>query len=377
MNEELYRRLAKHLDDLPGGFPETESGVEIKILRKLFTPEDAEMALALSIIEEEPRVVAWRMGITAAEAEKRLDEMEKKGLIYGTRKAGQPPRYMASQFVVGIWEYQIGRLDIELIGYFEEYAPYLLDSRTWKKTPQLRTVPVGGSVGGDTEILSYEKAEELVRAQTKFTVTPCICRTEMEMIGEGCGKPKETCLSFGQGADFYQRIGRGRAITMEEALEVLKKADKAGLVLSPGNERDAVFICACCGCCCGVLKTLKKQPKPGRLVSSPFMAAVDKDPCIGCGICIRRCQMDAVKVADRKASIDEDRCIGCGLCVTTCPVKAISLIRKREDEQPYVPKTITQTFIRLGKDRGKLSNAKLVRMLVKSKVDRLSAPKKI
>ena len=42
MSEEIYANLAKVLDTLPNGFPATESDVEIKLLKRIFRPQDAE-----------------------------------------------------------------------------------------------------------------------------------------------------------------------------------------------------------------------------------------------------------------------------------------------------------------------------------------------
>ncbi len=50
--DELYRALQRHLDRMPVPFPATESGVEIRILKQLFTPEDAKLTLLLSAIPE-------------------------------------------------------------------------------------------------------------------------------------------------------------------------------------------------------------------------------------------------------------------------------------------------------------------------------------
>ena len=235
MEIDLYRRLAKHLDDLPGGFPETKSGVELRILKRLFTPEDAELALSLTLIAEEAHVIAKRAGITVEDASKRLLEMEKKGLIYGTHSKDKIHRYTALQFIVGIWEFQVDKLNPELIRDVDEYMPYWVDIDVWKKVPQIRSIPVGEAIDSQLKVTSYESAEKLVNKKDKIAVAPCVCRTEQQMIGKGCDKPLETCLTFGTGAEFYVRNGMGRYITKEEALSILKKANAAGLVLSPGN----------------------------------------------------------------------------------------------------------------------------------------------
>jgi NAD-dependent dihydropyrimidine dehydrogenase PreA subunit len=354
MTTDVYQKLAQHLDDLPAGFPATRSGVEQRILRRLFTPEDAELALSLTPFAEEAGAIAGRAGITPEEATRRLDAMEKKGLIFSVRPPGRAPRYAAQQFVVGIWEYQVNRLDADFARDVDEYLTTMLDPALWQQAPQLRTVPVGEAIDAELAVLPYESAEELVQAHDRFAVAPCICRKEMRLLGKGCDKPLETCLSFGSAADFYQRNGLGRAITKEEALGILKQAETAGLVLQPGNSKEVRFICACCGCCCAVLRNLKRYPKPGTLVSSAFVATVNLETCQGCGTCTERCQMEAVTVEGDKVVLDVDRCIGCGLCVSTCPTGSLSLRRKPESAQPYVPQNILETAIRLGQARGKM-----------------------
>ena len=205
MKQDIYQKLAQHLDDLPAGFPTTESGVELRILRRLFSPEEAAFALHLTLLPEEPRVVARRAGLPVPETARRLQEIEKKGLIYSYHPPSGAPQYGAAPFVVGIWEFQVNRLTPELIHDFEEYAPHLM--QIWEKVPQLRTIPVGESIDAQMEVMAYEQAEEIVRNHQNITVAPCICRKERQMVGEGCDKPLETCLSFGSAAAFYQRNG--------------------------------------------------------------------------------------------------------------------------------------------------------------------------
>jgi NAD-dependent dihydropyrimidine dehydrogenase PreA subunit len=375
MATDVYERLATHLDDLPGGFPRTESGVEIRILRRLFTPEDAELALHLTLIPEEPRVIARRAKIPVEEAVQRLEEMNKKGLIMGIQRRGKPTLYMALQFVVGFWETQVNNLTPELVRDFEEYLPYHVNTEFWRKVPQLRTIPVDKSINIQTEAMPYERAQELLRGHTTFAVSNCICRQEQHIIGKGCDKPQESCMSFGMAAEITVRNGRGRAISREEALSIMQRAEEAALVLQPANSKDPLFMCTCCGCCCGVLRTLKLDPKPGRLVSSPFLASFNPETCKGCGTCVKRCQMEAFHLDNKKAVLDLDRCIGCGLCVTTCPTKSLSLVRKPKDQQSYVPKDIRETHIKLGQARGKLSIGKMIGLQAKSKLDRILAPK--
>jgi ferredoxin len=370
---DIYHKLAKHLDQLPAGFPSTESGVEIRILQRLFTRQDANLALHLTLIPEEPRVIARRAEIPLEEVTRQLEEMEKKGLIMGFHREGMPPRYMAQQFVVGFWEGQVNRLDVELVKDVEEYMLTYSNPDLWRKAPQLRTIPVNRSITVQSGAMPYEQAGELVRGQKNFAVSNCICRQERHLLDQGCDRPMESCLTMGIAAETVVRNGRGRAITLEETLQILDRAEKAGLVLQPANAKKPLFICTCCGCCCGVLRGLKLYPKPGRFVSSPYLATLDTETCKGCGACTKRCQMEAVSLHSGKAALDLDRCIGCGLCVTTCPSHSLSLVRKPEVEQPYVPKNFIETVIKLGRARGKMGPVKLLGMQVRSKLDRLLA----
>ncbi len=343
MND-VYQALREHLDSLPAGFPATDGGVEIRILKRLFNPEEAGLAVHLRPKLEPVKVVAERAGMTEAEMAPLLNEMARKGLIFSIETGDRPPAYMAAQFVVGIWEYHVNELDEGFARDMEEYLPFLT-KEAFDHLPQLRTIPVGKSIDAGMRVMPYEKAEELVRKQKKFLVAPCICRKEHQLKGEGCEKLMDACLVFGWGADYYDRNGIGRVITLEETLDILQKADEEGLVLQPSNSQEIVNICCCCGDCCQVLMHLKSHPAPAVLAATAFVARVDVESCIGCETCLDRCQMDALSMENDHATVKRERCIGCGLCVSTCPSEAILLERKPEDEQSAVPKNQMEAFI--------------------------------
>jgi electron transport complex protein RnfB len=366
---DVYHRLAAHLDDLPAGFPSTESGVEIRILKKLFTEEEAELALLLSVLPEGADSVAVRAKLSAEETDRRLEAMSRKGLVYRQEREGGTRRYSANQYVIGIWEYQVNRLRPDLIEDMDEYMPTLMTKGPWKAVPQLRVVPVNKAIPVRREILAHERAEEMVRGQKRFLVAPCICRRERTLVGEGCGKLEEACLIMGGGVDYWEQNGLGRAIDKDEALALLKRADAEGLVLQPSNAKKISNICMCCGCCCGVLRTIKKNPKPADFVSSPFRATLDSATCKDCGICLTRCPMDALMRDEAGVlRLDPDRCIGCGLCVSTCASASLVLERKPEAEQREVPATFLRTYVEMGRGRKKLKPGPLLIAWVRTKI---------
>jgi ferredoxin len=348
---DIYKTLAKHLDNLPGGFPATESGIELRILKRLFTPQEAQLAVLLSLMPESVAQIARRTGREEAALASMLEQMARKGLIFRKSKNEQK-LYSAAQFVIGIWEYHLNDLDEELVRDVNTYLP-ILAKETWakNKTKQLRVVPVSKQITADLAVASYDDAEQIIRQQSKIVVQPCICRKEHNFVGEKCDYPVDVCLSFGTAAFYYEENKLGRAITTEEALEILDQGRKAGLVIQPGNAKKSANICMCCGCCCQILKNIKQHEKPARMVHSNYIARVDEQLCTACETCVERCHMEAIAI-DETAHVDPDRCIGCGVCVPECPTEAMIYEQKAPSETYVPPKRVAETYLRIAKERG-------------------------
>jgi ferredoxin len=60
--------------------------------------------------------------------------------------------------------------------------------------------------------------------------------------------------------------------------------------------------------------------------------------------------MDAMRVAET-AEVDRERCIGCGLCVPACPAEAISLRQKAEAERYVPPRNVYETYRNMACER--------------------------
>ncbi|MFH1154634.1 MAG: 4Fe-4S binding protein [Pseudomonadota bacterium] len=348
--EDIYKKLARHLDNTPGGFPETESGVEIRILKQLFNPDEAELAAQLFMLPETVDSIAARTGKSSSELESILKEMTQKGLIVHSGKGGID-YYMGAQFVVGIWEYQVNRLTDTLIRDFNEYVPHLMADQDRQKTKQLRVVPVSQAITADMKVMDYEAAENIIRAQSKILVAPCICRREHTMVGKGCGKLEEACLVFGSGAYYYEERGIGRTISQDEAVAILYKGVEQGLVLQPGNSKKPLNICMCCGCCCQILSNIKKSDAPALAVNSSYHAQVDEDTCTACEACSDICPMDAITM-DQTARVALNRCIGCGLCVTACSFDSMSLVPKEDAQRWEPPVNTVETYMTIAREKG-------------------------
>ena len=352
--ENIYERLRARLDDLANGYPATESKVEIRLLERLFTEEEAELYLQLSPFLEKPEDVAVRLNSDAGELETIMERMAQKGLLFRKRN-GDRVRYSAVPYVVGIFEHQLGRMDEAFARDHEEYFETAFGQTIQSfKTPVLRTIPVNRQMVADYPVAPFEDVLQIIENQKKIAVAPCVCRTTKKLVGHECDKLVENCFSFGSHAEYYVENGMGRFITIDEAKGIVKKNEEAGLVMQPFNSQKIGGMCSCCGDCCGVLRSLKMHPTPAKMVQSNYFAQVDEQECTGCETCLERCQMDAIDVNDGIAAINLERCIGCGLCVTTCPVDAIELVKKPEDELYEPPKSGAETYMRIMQERGKL-----------------------
>jgi Na+-translocating ferredoxin:NAD+ oxidoreductase subunit B len=351
--EKVYERLRERLDDLSVGYPATQTGVEIRILQRLFTEEEAELFLKLSPLPEAAQQVAARLSRDAQQTAALMERMASKGLLFRLRK-GEAVRYGAVPFLVGILEHQVNRLYPELALEMHEYFETGFGKTVQSfKTPVMRSIPINRQVAVNWPIAPYEDVLEILDSQEIIALAPCICRTWMKRVDKGCDKPLETCFIFGHYGHYYVENKMGRYISKEEAREVLKRNEEAGLVMQPFNSQKVGGMCSCCGDCCGMLRSLKKQPSPARAVQSNYFAEVNSIECAGCETCLDRCQMDAIQIAGGKAVIDLRRCIGCGLCVTTCTTGAMQL-KKKPDEHLYEPPPSgAETYMRIAMERGK------------------------
>jgi len=341
---DIYRKLQKHLDKMPVGFPETKSGVEIRILKHLFTHNEARIALNLSAVPESLERIYRRVGkseISIKELEEVLDGLVEKGAIMGGNmlaKEGKGKYYSKAQLAVGMFEFQVDRLTPEFAQDFYQYMDeaFAKEIHT-KKTSQMRTVPINRSVTPEHHIGKYDDAKQLiVDSKGPFGVINCVCRQSKDLLGQPCklSDIRETCICIQEAAKMFINKGIGHEITKEETLELLDRAEKVGMVLQPENNRNPLFMCCCCGCCCGILTSVKKFSHPSEYFHTNFFAQVDRNLCTGCQTCLQRCQMEAVSLVDNIASVDLDRCIGCGLCVITCEAGAMKLIKKEKETVP-------------------------------------------
>ena len=373
---DVYQKLAKHLRRMPIDYPPTQSGIEIKILKHFFTPKEAAVAMLLGVLPEPLKVIVRRlkeagMEMAKEELEETLDGMVRKGSIaggtmYADRGSGK--YYGNLHLAVGMHEFHIDKQTKEYVQDLEQYMKEgFFRAFHNKETPQMRTVPIEQSIASERFVSNYNSIRQMVeKVEGPILVFNCVCKQGMDLLDQPCKQTKlrEVCIAFGSGAmHIKNELGVGRFISKDELFGLLDKFEEDGLVLQPENTKNPSFICACCKCCCGVLRSVKLLERPADYLAVNYNAVVDVDLCKGCKTCIKRCQMEAIQIINEKASVNLNLCIGCGLCVTKCPAKAIQLRKKEKQKIP--PKDMMAKYRKiLMQRRGVLGTAKMVFDLV-------------
>jgi ferredoxin len=353
MRQNVYKKLAKRFDAIPNGFPETDSGVELKLLAKIFTPEEAALASEMRLIPENTEQIAQRTNQDLTKTSKLLQQMVMKGQILGI-KHGDQYIFSLTQFAMGgVYDFQLGRLDEEFAELFEEYYP-IFAKRLLGPSPSIfKVIPVEESIPYEVYVHPYEQASAYLNKAKSFGVRNCICKTQKKLVGKPCKYPEEVCLVFAPVEGAFDYDPSTRAIIKEKAIKILRESEKAGLIHSSTNIQEGHFyLCNCCTCCCAIMRGISQLGLENSMAKSDFSVKVDPEACTGCATCMERCQFGALSLVDNISYVNQKRCVGCGQCTMSCPSKAITLVRKPEDQITSTPKNMSEWMMKRAKSRG-------------------------
>jgi ferredoxin len=378
-SEAIYERLAAALEALPHGFARTPSGVEIKLMKKAFTPEEVWLAGQLTRVPETAAEIAKRVGRDVVEVTALLESLIPRGLVAlpGSTAGGGvlkedmegEKKYRLRPFMVGWYEAGMRRLDKEFAELFEQFITEGGGERVFAPRPGLLgVVPVRGSV--KPEYVQREPHIDIdahFRRHERFLVIPCVCKREREILDDhSCKRPMKRCGFVG----LPPQAPLGETVLdREEAMALLTKLEKQGHVHLAfygftmfADAPQFMGTCNCCSCCCGILHgpklagldTSTKGPQ-----KSNYRAVIDEEKCTACGACIKRCPVDAISEGPKrmplacpcgvlpemrpgKSVVDRDKCIGCGVCVIGCPEDAIVMEPVSEAEWFHVPSSMAE-----------------------------------
>jgi len=329
MTDNVYEQLASALDRLPNGFSRTRSRVEIAMLKRLMSEEEADLASKLGRRFESCDEIAERLGFSREDTGLRLKAMAERGILRSLEREGRV-WYRLQPFVVGIYEaLALDMMDHNFAHLFEEWLAEGGARGFMGPLPAIhRVLPAYGTVKKEW-ILPYDDVKAVLEAQKTFSVQRCVCRVQQDFIGRKCSFPLDICVSF----TTRERPPRPGDISKEEALALLDRAEELGLVHTVSNVMKGLgYVCNCCGCCCGILRGATEFGVEGSVARASYFSEVDQAACSGCGLCRERCQVKAISLDSGVAAVDRGRCIGCGLCVSRCPTGAAKLVRKPEVE---------------------------------------------
>jgi ferredoxin len=211
MNTKPYKRLAERLDALPNGFPPSEDGVELRLLAKLFRPEEAALASELRLTHETPQQIADRIGVDPTSLRLQLKNMARRGLI----AAGRTEKglgYGLLPFAVGIYEMQFSTIDVEFAQLFEDYYHKAFNQALTVQPSIHRVIPVNVSIRNDMEVRPFESATEIVSSSKAWGVINCLCRTQKALICINCGTCVERCQFNALALDDILRVNNVRCV---------------------------------------------------------------------------------------------------------------------------------------------------------------------
>ncbi len=356
MHKEVYKELRSHLHKHPLGFPETESKIELNILGRLFSEEEAEMMLELTPKPEAAESISERLHKDTKELGALLEKMAEKGQILtlgGKHNRG----YLLVPYVPGIWEFQVNRMEKEFAEHCESYYPSQAKEMFSSATRPLRVVAVEKNVPGGLKVFPFEVASQIVKDTKKIALADCICRKHNKLIGKGCQRPHEAvCIYLSPLAEYFIERGWGKEAGVDDALRAIERGEEAGLVrISWMNvQRGPTGLCQCCPCCCHGLRAVYGLNIPNAVAKSNFVPGIDLELCTGCEACVAACPMDALTLGKKnKVSWNQARCIGCGLCVSGCPTGSIKLERVSEEQVILPPETYGKLMSAIAHEKGK------------------------
>jgi len=337
MSQEVYKKLIENL--AKRGMGVTDIPELYNLLQELFTPEEAAVASTQppgSLLTAGD--IAKMMGLTEAEVGPSLKSMSKKGTCSFGDKDGI--RYYGTQGLISIQNLQFMRgtsterdkLLAKLIADYWKARESVTGPAVFP-LPLFRVISIEKTIPVENLVHTYDQVSHYIEKADPIAVSACYCRQQAKLLDpqDTCNAPLEACMSFNKGAEFIIAGNFGRKITKNEAYQILDACEEAGLIHTGAYNQAIDGICNCCSCHCARILPGMKQTKSIIARYSGFQPIIDTGTCLACRsdrACLEGCPMKAMSREDNSILVDRDLCIGCGLCVRPCKDKAIRMEAK-------------------------------------------------
>ncbi|MBN1376291.1 MAG: 4Fe-4S binding protein [Dehalococcoidia bacterium] len=359
----IYQNFITWLENSWYGAPASE--ILLPLIALKYTPEEAELLTGIPFSPKSIDTLAELKKMDKSKLEKKLDELTLKGLVYHFKRDGINFYNANDIFMVmrtSGWPGKKEEANKNFARLADNYFPDFM--KPWEAVSEkgLRVLPINAVIEDNHTVLPYEEIKSILNSYTFFCVTHCPCRMKKNLTTEKADPyPTEVCLHFDRLGHYIVDSGLGREISRQETAEILQKCADLGLVHAISNQQEAPdTICNCCNCCCMWFESVKRLKHANGFVPSNFHVSVSATTCTGCGLCVKRCPMEALKLKEmpeytgRKITIinkngkqqeltnktgkisevDNNLCIGCGVCAYKCPSKSLKLIRNTTEHHP-------------------------------------------
>jgi NAD-dependent dihydropyrimidine dehydrogenase PreA subunit len=348
MNEQIWQNAAQASINA-GVIPIPATGALIELLQTIMDEKEAQFVPVFTK-PMNMKELKEKSNLNEEELDKILDGLMRKGVVTGipSKNTGEVV-YRLMPPIPGLFEFTLMRGETSekektlarlFDKLFKELADLVQSSYDpvidFLKTvpPITRVVPVEQELEQKhDDVLPYDDVKSIINRFDKIAISTCYCRHEKDLLGKPCHvtDERENCFLFGQTAEFVIKYNFGKQVSKEEALKIMEKARKDGLVhkafhVKQNIANEEYAICNCCKCCCGTFQIYYMGGSPMQSYSS-CMAKIEASDCTGCGVCEEACPMEAISLIEDLAKVDEKKCIGCGVCSNQCPVSAIKLER--------------------------------------------------
>ncbi|MHA1143691.1 MAG: ATP-binding protein [Candidatus Helarchaeota archaeon] len=356
-----YQKIVEKLNKMALGAPKSQKFIEY--LKLYFNEGEAEIISHLDNLTTRTltaKKVAKLAGKDPEEVKEILENLVKKGAIlkqgnryslhaivdYFDLPLTVPPEHVTERTK------KMAQLSEDF--YKEEWHDEVFSSQR----PFLRVIPVEEKIQAGQKVTNADEISERLKKATHITKVRCPCRSRMELLGERkCNYPLESCLMLDFHGENYTELGLGTQLSYDEAMKWLREATEMGLVHLVENcdEGPYFFICSCCECCCMGLRGLMELNHPRAVAAANYHAIVNQETCAHCDpasskSCVSVCKFGAATQVDGNIVIDKDKCMGCGVCAAICPTESITLKRI---EREKIPPNLASLYGEISREKGR------------------------